>query len=40
MPLLRGYPSEDEPVSRQEAREAAQLAAQVLAWVEMQLENM
>lgn len=26
------YPGEDEPVTRQEAREAADLAARVLAW--------
>lgn len=32
------YPSTEEPVSRQEAREAAELAGCVLAWVEAQLE--
>jgi HEPN domain-containing protein len=33
------YPGEEEPVSRQEAREAAGLAARVLAWVEAQIEE-
>jgi HEPN domain-containing protein len=33
------YPGEEEPVSRQEAREAAELADQVLAWVETQIEE-
>lgn len=33
------YPGEEEPVSRQEAREAAKLAAQVLAWVKGQFEE-
>ena len=31
------YPGEEEPVSRQEAREAAELAAQILAWAEEQI---
>ena len=30
--VSRRYPGEDEPVTRQEAREAADLAARVLAW--------
>ncbi|RMF35972.1 MAG: HEPN domain-containing protein [Chloroflexi bacterium] len=33
------YPGEEEPVTRQEAREAAALAERVLAWVEAQLEE-
>lgn len=33
------YPGEEEPVSRQEAREATELAARVLAWVEAQIEG-
>jgi HEPN domain-containing protein len=33
------YPGEEEPVSRREAREAAELAARVLAWVETQIEK-
>jgi HEPN domain-containing protein len=33
------YPGEEEPVSRQEAREAAELAARALAWVERQIEE-
>ena len=33
------YPGEEEPVSRQEAREAAELATRVLAWVETQIEE-
>jgi HEPN domain-containing protein len=32
------YPGSEEPVDRQEAREAAALAGRVLAWVETQLE--
>jgi HEPN domain-containing protein len=32
------YPSEDEPVSRQEARDAATLAAQVFVWGFMQIQ--
>jgi HEPN domain-containing protein len=32
------YPSEEDPVSRDEAREAALIAANVLAWVEKQIE--
>jgi len=32
------YPSEDEPVSRQEAREAATLAAQIFVWGFTQIE--
>ena len=31
------YPSEEEPVTRDEAREAALAAASVLIWVEEQL---
>jgi len=31
------YPSEEGPISRQEAREAAAMAMQVLAWVEAQI---
>jgi HEPN domain-containing protein len=33
------YPGEEGPVSRQEAREAAGLAARVLAWVEVRIEE-
>jgi HEPN domain-containing protein len=33
------YPGEEDPVSRQEAQEAADLATQVLTWVETQLEK-
>jgi len=33
------YPGEEEPVSRQEAREAATLAAQVLAWGFTQIQE-
>jgi HEPN domain-containing protein len=33
------YPGEQDPVSRQEAREAAELAARVLVWAEHQLEQ-
>lgn len=33
------YPGEEEPVTRQEAREAVDLATRVLAWVEAQLEK-
>jgi HEPN domain-containing protein len=33
------YPGEEEPVTRQEAREAAELATRVLVWVETQLEK-
>ena len=33
------YPGEEELVSRQEAREAAELAARVLAWAEAQIEE-
>lgn len=33
------YPSEEEPVSREQAREAAGLAARVMAWVEMRIEE-
>jgi HEPN domain-containing protein len=33
------YPGEEEPVTRQEAREAVELATQVLVWVETQLEK-
>ena len=32
------YPSEEEPVTRDEAREAALTAANVLAWVEAQFD--
>jgi len=32
------YPSEDEPVSRQEARDAATLAAQVFVWGFIQIQ--
>lgn len=32
------YPSEEDPVTRDEAREAALIAANVLAWVEKQIE--
>lgn len=32
------YPGQQEPVSREEAREAALLASQVLDWVEQQLD--
>jgi HEPN domain-containing protein len=33
------YPGEEEPVTRQEAREAAELATRVLVWVETQLKK-
>lgn len=33
------YPGEEEPVTRQEAREALELATRVLVWVETQLEK-
>jgi len=33
------YPGEEEPVSRQEAREAAALAAQVFVWVFTQIHS-
>lgn len=33
------YPGEEDPVSRQEAREAAELANRVLAWAEAQIEQ-
>jgi HEPN domain-containing protein len=33
------YPGAEGPVSRQEAREAAELAARVLAWAESQIET-
>jgi HEPN domain-containing protein len=33
------YPGEAEPVSRAEAREAAEIAAQTIAWIETQLED-
>lgn len=33
------YPGKEEPVTRQEAREAFELADGVMKWVEAQLEN-
>lgn len=33
------YPGEDEPVTREEAKDAAELAFRVFAWVESLLEN-
>jgi HEPN domain-containing protein len=37
--VAASYPGEQDPVSRQEAREAASLATRVLTWVEAQLEK-
>lgn len=33
------YPGEEEPVSRDDAREAAELAAKTFEWVENQIKN-
>jgi HEPN domain-containing protein len=36
--VAAGYPGEEEPVSRQEAKEAVTLAAQVFVWASTQLQ--
>ena len=38
--VLTRYPGEEEPVSRQDARQAFELAEKVLIWVEMQIEEL
>jgi HEPN domain-containing protein len=36
--VVTRYPGEEEPVSRQDAHQAFELAEKVLVWVEMQIE--